>query len=57
MYVEREIGTNILSYANFSNICDLIKSFTELKQKLENKMLLFLSNQAQEWLNGEMNIF
>ena len=48
MYVEREIGTNILSYANFSNICDLIKSFTELKQKLENKMLLFLSNQAQE---------
>ena len=27
MYITREKGGNILSYADFSNICDVIESF------------------------------
>ena len=56
IYVAGERGRNILSYVDFSNICDVIKSFLKLKQKLENNILLSLSHQVQEQLNGKINI-
>ena len=34
MYVAREKWKNILSYVDFSKICNVIKSFPELKQNI-----------------------
>ena len=33
IYIAREKEGNLLSYVAFSNICNVIKSFPELKQK------------------------
>ena len=35
MYISRLKGKNILSYVDFSKLCHVIKSFPELKQKIE----------------------
>ena len=34
IYVTKEKGKNILSYVDFSKICDVIKYFTESKQNI-----------------------
>ena len=41
MYVTRERGRNILSYVDFSNICDVIKSFPKLKQNIGQEYITF----------------
>ena len=50
----RERGRNILSYVDFSRICDVIKSFTELGQNIGVEDINFplsSSLRAIEWRN------
>ena len=58
MFIAREEWMNILSYVDccFSKLCHVIKYFTELNKKIGKKMLLSLSPQRQEPLNGKINI-
>ena len=47
-------GGNILSYVNFSKICHIINSFTELKQKIGKEDINFplsSSSISIEWQN------
>ena len=41
MYVARQKGGGILSYVDFSNICDLIKYFPELNQNIGKEDINF----------------
>ena len=57
MYVERKIGRNILSYVDFSKICDVIKSFPELKENIGKEDTTFpLSSTSREikWRNKHL---
>ena len=56
MYTEREEVMNILSYVDFAKLCRVINFFPELNQTLEKMLLLSLSHQVQEPLNGEKNL-
>ena len=56
MYVARERGRNILSCVDFSKICDVIKSFTLLKQNIEKEDITFYllsSSRTIEWRNDQ----
>ena len=52
MLIAREKGENIISYVDFSKICHVINCFPDLKKKLEKTILLLLSHQVQEPLDG-----
>ena len=57
MYVERDIGKNILSYVDFSKICYVIKYFSELKQDFGEEGIAFPSSSSSiaiEWRNEHL---
>ena len=57
IYVARETGRNILIYVDFSKICYIIKSFSELKQKFGKEDITFplsLSSRNIEWINKNL---
>ena len=54
MYVARERGRNILSCVDFSKICDVIKSFTLLKQNIEKEDITFYLLSSSRTIGGEM---
>ena len=53
----RERGCNILSYVDSSKICDVIKSFPELKQIIGNEDInfpIYSSSKVIEWKNEHL---
>ena len=57
IYVAIEIGGNILSRDDFSNIYDVIKQFPELKQNIGIEYITFplsSSSRAIVWRNGHI---
>ena len=48
IYVEIERRRNILSHADFSYMCDVIKSFTPLEHNIGKEYMNFLFLQVQE---------
>ena len=52
MYVSKEKGENILSYADFSKICNVIKSFPIGKQDIT--FLQSSSSRSIEWRNEHL---